>query len=158
LRDLAKRNKFIVIYCIHQPYTSMFNLFDKLLLLSGGKSHYFGPMSHVIEYYESIGVTIPQRANPAVFLLELVNIDFSRDITRTSHRMAELQSRLQTSPSAQRVRASTLAFEYGRACRRQRRSSSRGYHRRSFPASASSQKRGYKNDREDQLQASRAGT
>lgn len=77
LKDVARRNNLIVIASIHQPSTSTFNLFDKLLLLSAGKTHYFGPLRAVGAYYESIGKPIPLHVNPAEFLLDLVNIDFA---------------------------------------------------------------------------------
>ncbi|KAH6855864.1 P-loop containing nucleoside triphosphate hydrolase protein [Chaetomium sp. MPI-CAGE-AT-0009] len=95
LRQLAKRTGLIVVCSIHQPSTSTFGLFDKLLLLSAGKTHYFGPISQLVDYYASIGVTIPERANPADFLLELVNTDFSQSQAATSERerVAELASR-----------------------------------------------------------------
>ncbi|KFZ21951.1 hypothetical protein V502_02899 [Pseudogymnoascus sp. VKM F-4520 (FW-2644)] len=111
LRDLAKRNNLIIICSIHQPSTSTFNLFNKLLLLSAGKTQYFGARSTVIDYCEGIGVTIPQRVNPADFLLELVNIDFSQDITAASQRIADLQSLWQASNSAQLLCESILATD-----------------------------------------------
>lgn len=77
LKRVARRNGLIVFASIHQPSTSAFNLFDKLLLLSGGKTHYFGPLRDVGAYYESIGRPIPMNINPAEFLLDLVNTDFS---------------------------------------------------------------------------------
>lgn len=71
--------QLIVIASIHQPSTSTFQLFDQLLLLSGGKSHYFGPVKDVALHFESIGLPIPIHTNPAEFLLELMNVDFSTD-------------------------------------------------------------------------------
>jgi hypothetical protein len=68
-----------VIASIHQPSTTTFRLFDKLLLLSGGKSHYFGPVQDIGPYFESIALPLPIHTNPAEFLLELMNIDFSTD-------------------------------------------------------------------------------
>ncbi|OBT93124.1 hypothetical protein VE01_09217 [Pseudogymnoascus verrucosus] len=82
-----------------------------LLLLSAGKTQYFGARSAVIDYCEGIGVTIPQRVNPADFLLELVNIDFSQDITAASQRIADLQSLWQASNSAQLLCESILATD-----------------------------------------------
>jgi hypothetical protein len=95
LRQLAKRTGLIVVCSIHQPSTSTFELFDKLLLLSAGKTHYFGAISQLIDYYTTIGVTVPERANPADFLLELVNTDFVRNQAAASERerVAELASR-----------------------------------------------------------------
>jgi ABC-type multidrug transport system ATPase subunit len=77
VKEVAKRNNLIVIASIHQPSTSTFQLFDKLLLLSGGKSHYFGSVENVGPLFESLGHPIPLHTNPAEFLLELMNIDFA---------------------------------------------------------------------------------
>ena len=68
-----------MIASIHQPSTSTFQLFDKLLLLSGGKSHYFGPVKDIGLHFESIGLPVPIHTNPAEFLIELMNVDFSTD-------------------------------------------------------------------------------
>ncbi|KAI0480152.1 hypothetical protein GGR56DRAFT_671296 [Xylariaceae sp. FL0804] len=77
LRGVARRNNLIVIASIHQPSTSTFNLFDKLLLLSGGRPHYFGPVGGVADFYaQQCGWAIPSRTNPAEFLLEAVSTDF----------------------------------------------------------------------------------
>lgn len=97
LRALVKRYRLIVICSIHQPSTSTFNLFDKLLLLSAGKTHYFGPTSHLMEHYEAIGVEVAQRANPADVILELVNIDFSHDREGAFQRVSDLQTKWQLS-------------------------------------------------------------
>jgi len=78
LKGVAKRNNLIVIASIHQPSASTFDLFDKLLLLSSGKPHFFGPVSAVSSHYAGLGREIPLHVNPAEFLLELVNIDFVR--------------------------------------------------------------------------------
>ncbi|KAK0722966.1 P-loop containing nucleoside triphosphate hydrolase protein [Lasiosphaeria miniovina] len=85
LKGVAKRNNLIVIASIHQPSTSTFNLFDKLLLLSAGKTHYFGPVAVVGPHYNSLGLELPLQVNPAEFLLELVNVDFAA----TRHRRLE---------------------------------------------------------------------
>jgi hypothetical protein len=68
---------------------------NTLLLLSAGKTHYFGAISQLADYYGSIGVTVPGRANPADFLLELVNTDFAQNQAAASERerVADLASR-----------------------------------------------------------------
>ncbi|KAI0016300.1 P-loop containing nucleoside triphosphate hydrolase protein [Xylariomycetidae sp. FL0641] len=77
LRDVAQRNRLIVIASIHQPSTSTFNLFDKLLLMSQGRTHYFGPVSDLAKYYAQCNRPIPDHTNPAEYLLEVVNTDFT---------------------------------------------------------------------------------
>ncbi|KFZ19188.1 hypothetical protein V501_00776 [Pseudogymnoascus sp. VKM F-4519 (FW-2642)] len=109
LRDLAKRNNLIIICSIHQPSTSTYNLFNKLLLLSAGKIQYFGARDTVIDYCEGIDIKFPQRVNPADFLLELVSVDFSHDRTAATRRITELQSLWQASNNFRLLRESILA-------------------------------------------------
>lgn len=77
IREVAKLHQLIVIASIHQPSTTTFQLFDQLMLLSKGKTCYFGPVSGVEAYFEKIGHLIPLHTNPAEFLLDLVNSDFN---------------------------------------------------------------------------------
>ncbi|KAK3375266.1 P-loop containing nucleoside triphosphate hydrolase protein [Podospora didyma] len=91
LKGVAKRNNLIVIASIHQPSTSTFNLFDKLLLLSAGKPHYFGPVADVMAHYESLGLQVPLHVNPAEFLLDLVNVDFEAHRGSAVQRLDEMQ-------------------------------------------------------------------
>lgn len=80
----------IVIASIHQPSTSTFQLFDKLLLLSGGKSHYFGPVSEVNQHFESIGYPIPLHMNASEYLLDLMNIDFAVNQSQSQARLLQI--------------------------------------------------------------------
>ena len=80
-----------MIASIHQPSTSTFNLFDKLLLMSHGKTQYFGPVSAVTPHYESLGYRMPVQVNPAEFLLELVNTDFATHRESAVQRLDEMQ-------------------------------------------------------------------
>lgn len=80
LKKIARENNLLVIASIHQPSTTTFNLFDKLLLLSSGKTVYHGPVSEVNSYFASIGHPVPSYTNPAEFILDLVNMDFSMDV------------------------------------------------------------------------------
>jgi hypothetical protein len=66
-----------VIASIHQPSTATFALFDKLLLLSGGRTAYNGPVEGVRDHFASLGFEMPYYTNPAEFIMELVNDDFS---------------------------------------------------------------------------------
>lgn len=103
LRDVAKRNNLIVICSIHQPSTSTFNLFDKLLLLSSGKTHYFGAVAGVATYYAESGFPLPQYVNPAEHLLEMVNIDFAQNRDAASQNLETLQNSWQNSRQASQI-------------------------------------------------------
>ncbi|KAH8673710.1 P-loop containing nucleoside triphosphate hydrolase protein [Xylariales sp. PMI_506] len=105
LKGVAKRNNLIVILSIHQPSTSTFNLFDKLLLLSGGKPLYFGPVSEVSSYYARHDLVIPLQTNPAEFLLELINTDFALDRTAAQQQLDHLQDAWERSEQCCDVRS-----------------------------------------------------
>ncbi|OOF99538.1 hypothetical protein ASPCADRAFT_203315 [Aspergillus carbonarius ITEM 5010] len=77
VKKLAVANNLIIVASIHQPSTATFQLFDKLLLLSGGKTCYFGAVADVPTYFDSIGHTLPPNTNPAEFILDLVSCDFT---------------------------------------------------------------------------------
>ncbi|KAE8140099.1 ABC-2 type transporter-domain-containing protein [Aspergillus pseudotamarii] len=79
VKKLAVANNLIIIASIHQPSTTTFQLFDNLLLLSGGKTCYFGPISDVPSYFESIDYPVPSNTNPAEYLLDAVSSDFAVD-------------------------------------------------------------------------------
>src|ERR1700745_1906088 len=69
----------IVIASIHQPSTSPLLLFDNVLLLSQGKTIYFGPPSASNHYFTSRGYPPNPMMSPADSMLELTNVDFVRD-------------------------------------------------------------------------------
>lgn len=71
--------QLIVICSIHQPSTATFDLFDNLLLLSSGKVCYSGPINQVKPYFDRNGFRMPAQINPAEYILDLVNTDFSSE-------------------------------------------------------------------------------
>lgn len=76
LVQMANNMQIIIIASIHQPSTTTFQLFDKLLLLSAGRTCYNGAVSNVEGYLERIGYPIPGHTNPAEFLLDVASADF----------------------------------------------------------------------------------
>ncbi|EXF76561.1 ABC transporter [Colletotrichum fioriniae PJ7] len=111
LKTVAKRSNLIVIASIHQPSTSTFNLFDKLLLLSAGKTHYFGPVDNVVPYYESLGMPIPTQVNPAEHVLEMVNTDFVKDKRQAAQKLEAMHGAWEESRPAKELRAAIADAE-----------------------------------------------
>ncbi|KAM4054467.1 ABC transporter [Hirsutella rhossiliensis] len=103
LKSVAKQNNLIVIISIHQPSAKTFGLFDKLMLLTGGKMHYFGSMDGFVPYYESTGIQIQSNVNPSEHLLDLVNIDFAEDRAAAEKRLGELHEAWERSPQYKEV-------------------------------------------------------
>ncbi|KAF3386971.1 Arginine--tRNA ligase, cytoplasmic [Penicillium rolfsii] len=91
VKELARANNIIVVASIHQPSTTTFQLFDKLLLLSGGKTCYFGPISSVDSYFQQIGHPVPAHTNPAEFLLDIVSSDFVGARGQSPERVQQIQ-------------------------------------------------------------------
>ncbi|KAK3302445.1 uncharacterized protein B0T15DRAFT_487574 [Chaetomium strumarium] len=114
LDSVAGWEVLIVVASIHQPSTATFNLFDKLLLMSHGKTHYFGPVAGVPAHYESLGYAMPMHVNPAEFLLEMVNTDFAADRQAAMQRLAEMQDAWARSTRAKQLAGSLAVVEEGK--------------------------------------------
>lgn len=54
-------------------------MFDKLLLLSRGRTVFFGARQDAPRYFKETGHPIPALYNPADFILHLTNVDFFED-------------------------------------------------------------------------------
>ncbi|KAH8891485.1 P-loop containing nucleoside triphosphate hydrolase protein [Thozetella sp. PMI_491] len=100
VRDVAKANNLMVVASMHQPSTTTFELFDKLLLLSGGKMCFFGETRQVKPYFDGIGFPMPSLTNPADFMLRLTNIDFERDTEAARARIEAIYEAWKSSPIA----------------------------------------------------------
>ncbi|EWC45232.1 hypothetical protein DRE_05959 [Drechslerella stenobrocha 248] len=92
LKDVCKKNRLIVICSIHQPSTATFNLFDSLYLLSQGKVCYSGPVTETSAYFGGLGFEIPHFYNPAEYLLEIINVDFSQNKASATEQLQTIQS------------------------------------------------------------------
>ena len=76
LKDLCKEGH-TVISSIHQPRSSIFAMFDDLILLSEGRMLYSGPADQALSYFEQLGHRCPQHYNPAEFLADIISVDAS---------------------------------------------------------------------------------
>nr|XP_022337318.1 ABC transporter G family member 22-like [Crassostrea virginica]XP_022337410.1 ABC transporter G family member 22-like [Crassostrea virginica] len=70
LKTYAATHDKIVITTVHQPSSKLFFSFDSLLLMCEGQNAYFGETNKMVEYFDSVGVTIAEGFNPADFILE----------------------------------------------------------------------------------------
>lgn len=73
LRWLARGGRTVVT-TIHQPSSTLFRMFNKIIVLTEGCPIYYGKSSLVMEYFASIGYAPGFNfMNPADFLLDLAN-------------------------------------------------------------------------------------
>jgi len=82
-------NGRLVVTVIHQPRSSIFDMFDKLLLLSEGHAVYLGDAVGACPYFEQLGFACPQFFNPADFFLDKLSPDL-----RSSDREVESSNRI----------------------------------------------------------------
>ena len=71
LRELCQEGK-TVICTIHQPRSTIYKLFDKLLLLNHGETVFFGPAETAMPYFSGLGYDVPQYVNPADYFIDLL--------------------------------------------------------------------------------------
>ncbi|CAL5209293.1 unnamed protein product [Lathyrus oleraceus] len=72
LGSLARKGKTVVT-SVHQPSSRVYQMFDKVLVLSEGNSMYYGKGTDAMRYFESVGFAPSFPVNPADFLLDLAN-------------------------------------------------------------------------------------
>jgi energy-coupling factor transporter ATP-binding protein EcfA2 len=83
MKNLAKNGR-LVISVIHQPRSSIFDMFDKLLLLSEGRSMFLGKATDAVLHFERLGHKSPPFFNPSDFFLDILSPDNSSPVIRCS--------------------------------------------------------------------------
>lgn len=81
----------------------MFESFDKLLILSAGKTCYFGPGKDMKAYLDKKGHPMPVQINPAEFVLDLVSTDFATDTEEAEAQLAKIHQEWEDSEESSNV-------------------------------------------------------
>lgn len=72
LTNLACRKGYTVVCTIHQPRSTIFELFDQLMILSQGQVVYFGPAKEAVGYFTNLGYACRPFVNPADYFMDVV--------------------------------------------------------------------------------------
>ena len=75
IKRLAEDEFRTILMTIHQPRANILQLFDKILLLSQGKTVFFGNLDDALAHFEKCGYECPRHDNPADFFLDTISID-----------------------------------------------------------------------------------
>ncbi|XP_071470112.1 LOW QUALITY PROTEIN: broad substrate specificity ATP-binding cassette transporter ABCG2-like [Marmota flaviventris] len=71
LKSISEQERTI-IFSIHQPVYSIFNMFDSLTILASGKLMYHGPAQEALEYFKSAGNKRECYIIPEEFFLDII--------------------------------------------------------------------------------------
>ncbi|XP_008590328.1 PREDICTED: ATP-binding cassette sub-family G member 5 [Galeopterus variegatus] len=94
LAQLARRNR-IVILTIHQPRSELFQLFDKIAILSFGELVFCGTPVELLDFFSDCGYPCPEHSNPFDFYMDLTSVD-----TQSKEREIKTYQRVQMIESA----------------------------------------------------------
>ncbi|KAI8608211.1 P-loop containing nucleoside triphosphate hydrolase protein [Chytriomyces sp. MP71] len=75
IKKIAVERSMIVLMTIHQPRTEILDLFDKIILLSLGKTLWFGPTNDALEHFAKFGHPLPAKTNPSDHFLDVITLD-----------------------------------------------------------------------------------
>ncbi|XP_008056299.1 ATP-binding cassette sub-family G member 5 [Carlito syrichta] len=94
LAELARRNR-IVVLTIHQPRSELFQLFDKIAILSFGELVFCGTPTEMLDFFSDCAYPCPEHSNPFDFYMDLTSVD-----TQSKERELETYKRVQMIESA----------------------------------------------------------
>ncbi|KAJ3330847.1 hypothetical protein HDU76_004693 [Blyttiomyces sp. JEL0837] len=75
IKNMARERGMIVLMTIHQPRVEVLDLLDSLIILSRGKTMWFGPTSDALTHFSRLGFNLPPKTNPTDFFLDIVTFD-----------------------------------------------------------------------------------
>ncbi|XP_069350527.1 ATP-binding cassette sub-family G member 5 [Eulemur rufifrons] len=99
LVELARRNR-IVVLTIHQPRSELFQLFDKIAIMSFGELVFCGTPVEMLDFFSGCGYPCPEHSNPFDFCMDLTSVD-----TQSKEREIETYKRVQMIESAYKTSA-----------------------------------------------------
>ena len=107
MKNLATNGR-LVVSVIHQPRSSIYEMFDRLLLLSCGRTIYLGPAPEAIDFFNQNNHYCPQNFNPSDFFLDILSPD-----SRTSELETAADVRILSLASSWNQRSADVLASFG---------------------------------------------
>ena len=83
MRQVAQDRNIPVVCSLHQPRSSIWRLFDRVIIMApGGHVCFSGPRNECLPYFAKIGHVCPEETNPAEFLMDLIHVETEDDQAR----------------------------------------------------------------------------
>ncbi|XP_028928101.1 ATP-binding cassette sub-family G member 5 [Ornithorhynchus anatinus] len=74
LSTLARRDR-VVVLTVHQPRSELFQLFDKIALMSSGELVFCGTPTEMLDFFRDCSYPCPDHSNPFDFYMDLTSVD-----------------------------------------------------------------------------------
>ncbi|KAJ3008601.1 hypothetical protein HKX48_008438 [Thoreauomyces humboldtii] len=100
IHRVVKETQVICLMTIHQPSSKVMATFDSIMLLTAGKTAYLGPASQTEDYFNSLGLVVPNGVSPADFWLDTISVS-----PKTAYERARVEEGLEASQQNPLLRA-----------------------------------------------------
>lgn len=75
VKDMCLKRNIAVLMTLHQPRTDILDLIDNFLLLSAGRTVFYGALGSALDHFKGLGFIIPTSTNPSDFFLDVISLD-----------------------------------------------------------------------------------
>ncbi|XP_063709394.1 ABC transporter G family member 2-like [Culicoides brevitarsis] len=113
LRELAHDGRTIIVV-VHQPSSSLLQLFDDLYILTNGNCIYNGALDEMVESFQQVGLNCPNYYNRADFALEVASFGMKND-TEEAENVEIMKNGLERLISLNKMKAKE-SEDYGIDC------------------------------------------
>ncbi|KAJ3338928.1 hypothetical protein HDU93_008907 [Gonapodya sp. JEL0774] len=73
LKKLTSSHNMAILCTIHQPRKTILDLFDKIHLLAGGRTVWFGTVDDAVPHFATLGFPLPPQTNPGDYFLDVLS-------------------------------------------------------------------------------------
>ncbi|VDO47843.1 unnamed protein product [Haemonchus placei] len=85
LKKLAIMKSMTIVFTIHQPSSQVYELFDRIYMMSEGRVAFCGPQERAVRFWTEIGQPLPRNFNPADHYISTLS---ATEQWRSEHRIS----------------------------------------------------------------------